>query len=143
MARKSSVDRALRRDIRQLGSLLGEVLIAQEGRELFELEEQVRTLAIGRRRGPKAQRKERTKALEQLLRSLPLEQAEPVVRAFSTYFQLANLAEQNHRMRRTREHAREPDAKAQRGSLLEIFQRAKAAGATADPGRARGCARCK
>ncbi len=52
MARVRPQDLPLSRDVKLLGQLLGEVLIEQEGRALFELEEEVRQLAIGRRRGP-------------------------------------------------------------------------------------------
>ncbi|HYH97887.1 phosphoenolpyruvate carboxylase [Hyalangium sp.] len=128
MARTRSADQALRRDVRLLGRLLGEVLIEQEGQELFELEEQVRHLAIQRRRGPKEGRRTAAAKLAELLKQLPLEQAEPVLRAFSVYFQLTNLAEQHHRIRRFRAHASDPQATPQRGSLEAAFQALRDAG---------------
>ncbi|WP_224249557.1 phosphoenolpyruvate carboxylase [Hyalangium gracile] len=128
MARTRSVDQALRRDVRLLGRLLGEVIIEQEGQALFDLEEQVRHLAIQRRRGPKPGRRAAAGELAALLQKLPLEQAEPVLRAFSVYFQLVNLAEQHHRIRRFREHASDPEATPQRGSLEAAFQTLKDAG---------------
>ncbi|MDY7229613.1 phosphoenolpyruvate carboxylase [Hyalangium rubrum] len=132
MARLSSVDPPLRRDVRLLGRLLGEVLIEQQGQALFDLEEQVRHLSIQRRRGPKPGRRATAGELAALLRDLPLEQAEPVLRAFSVYFQLVNLAEQHHRIRRTRAHASDPEALPQRGSLEAAFQKLKEAGVPAE-----------
>ncbi|MBN1206577.1 MAG: phosphoenolpyruvate carboxylase [Myxococcaceae bacterium] len=117
MARLPPVDHPLRRDVRLLGRLLGEVIIEQQGQELFELEEQVRHLAIQRRRGPKPGRRATAAELAALLQKLPLEQAEPVLRAFAMYFQLVNLAEQHHRIRRFRSHASDLEASPQRGSL--------------------------
>ncbi len=128
MARNRSADQPLRRDVRLLGRLLGEVLIEQEGQALFEMEEQVRHLAIQRRRGPKEGRQAAAAKLAALLKQLPLEQAEPVLRAFSVYFQLVNLAEQHHRIRRFREHASDPQATPQRGSLEAAFQALRDAG---------------
>ncbi|HEY0838873.1 MAG TPA: phosphoenolpyruvate carboxylase, partial [Vulgatibacter sp.] len=97
MARKRKIDRPLRDDVRFLGFLLGEVLVEQVGRPFFSLEEQVRLLAIARRRGPMELRARAGEELSGLLASLPIESAEPMIRAFATYFQLVNLAEQHHR----------------------------------------------
>jgi phosphoenolpyruvate carboxylase len=85
---------ALRRDIRLLGRLLGETLVRHEGRELFELVERVRTLS----RDTRDSSSPSTAAdLGQVLSGLDLPTATVLVRAFSTYFHLANLAEQAHR----------------------------------------------
>jgi len=132
--RTRKVDRPLRRDVRFLGKLLGEVLVEQEGPELLELEERVRRLAILRRRGPRQGRAEAEQELARLLAALPIERAEPVIRAFATYFALVNLAEQHHRIRRSRAHARKGDAP-QRGSLAAILATARAAGVPADRAR--------
>ena len=74
------VDPQLRRDVRLLGRFLGEVLIEQEGQALFDLEERVRRLSIQRRRGPKPERRAAASELAALLREMPLERAEPVLR---------------------------------------------------------------
>jgi phosphoenolpyruvate carboxylase len=132
MARISSIDQPLRRDVRLLGRLLGEVIIEQQGQELFNLEEQVRHLAIQRRRGPKPGRLATAAELGALLQKLPLEQAEPVLRAFSMYFQLVNLAEQHHRIRKTRGYASDPEAAPQRGSVEAAFHTLKTAGIPAE-----------
>ncbi|PTL76188.1 phosphoenolpyruvate carboxylase [Vitiosangium sp. GDMCC 1.1324] len=122
------VDPQLRRDVRHLGRLLGDVLIEQEGQSLFDLEERVRRLSIQRRRGPKTERRAAATQLAELFREMPLGQAEPVLRAFSTYFRLVNLAEQNHRIRRTREVAIHGQQGPQRGSLEAVMQTLKQAG---------------
>lgn len=136
MRRKREVDRPLRSDVRSLGRLLGEVLIEQEGEPLYALEERVRKLAILRRRGPAVERAARAAELTALLAELPLEHAIVVIRAFATYFRLVNLAEQNHRIRRTRAHARDWDGRPQRGSLRAVLESAKKAGVSAETARA-------
>jgi phosphoenolpyruvate carboxylase len=136
MRRKREVDRPLRSDVRSLGRILGEVLIEQEGEPLYALEERVRKLAILRRRGPAEERSARTDELTALLAELPLEHAIVVIRAFATYFRLVNLAEQNHRIRRTRAHARARDGRPQRGSLRAVLESAKEAGVPLESARA-------
>lgn len=79
MIRKRKVDRPLRRDVGYLGSLLGEVLIEQAGKALYDLEEEVRLLAIGRRRGPQAERPLAGEALSALLENLSIEEAEQII----------------------------------------------------------------
>ncbi len=115
--------------------MLGEVLIEQEGEPLFALEERVRKLAILRRRGPAEQRASRAGELTALLAELPVEHATVIIRAFATYFRLVNLAEQNHRIRRARAHARDREGRPQRGSLRAVLESAKKAGVPADAAR--------
>src|SRR5262245_26853249 len=79
---RREVDRPLRRDVRWLGRLLGEVLIELEGEELFALEEKIRKLAILRRRGPREERGRAAEELQAALADLSSEQAAPVIRAF-------------------------------------------------------------
>src|SRR5262249_25629060 len=122
------VDRALRRDVRFLGRLLGQVIVAHEGEALFALEERVRRLAILRRRGPRERRAGAFHELRTLLASLPTSQMEPLIRAFSVYFHLVNLAEQHHRVRRARSYASERRAPPQRGSLAACLLTARNAG---------------
>ena len=81
-------DAALRRDIRALGALLGRTLVRQEGQELLDLVEQLRAPDPHRpRRRRRAARRGRAADRDTL------------VRAFSTYFHLANVTEQVHRGR--------------------------------------------
>ena len=79
-------DASLRSDVRGLGELLGKSLIRQEGKELFDLVEKVRA-AVRSGHG------------ESELKNVTVDQAVQLVRAFSTYFHLANVAEQVHRSR--------------------------------------------
>ncbi len=88
-------DEALRSDIRRLGNQLGEALVRQHGPELLELVEKVRSLGKSARRGGGEQA---TDELPELLDNLQVDQVIPLVRAFTTYFYLANVAEQVHRI---------------------------------------------
>ena len=116
---ESSSDAALREDIRELGALLGEVLREQDGAQLFETVEAIRVLAKQARTGDEQARQ----TLEQRLAALEPDMIMPVVRAFSHFLNLANIAEQHHRIRRSRAWARDPHSPPQRGSLEESFQR--------------------
>ncbi|MET8473300.1 phosphoenolpyruvate carboxylase [Streptomyces sp. NPDC006422] len=87
----TSTSAELRADIRRLGDLLGETLVRQEGPELLELVERVRRLT-----------REDGEAAAELLRGTELDTAAKLVRAFSTYFHLANVTEQVHRGRELR-----------------------------------------
>jgi phosphoenolpyruvate carboxylase len=93
-------DAALRDDVHALGELVGEVLRDQCGQELFDAVEGDRLAAIGRRQGePEA-------AVELVVRTqgrTPRE-AQELIRAFSTWFQVVNLAEKVHRVRRRRQY---------------------------------------
>ncbi|WP_433936654.1 phosphoenolpyruvate carboxylase [Sorangium cellulosum] len=134
--RRREVDRPLRKEVRLLGRLLGEVLIEQEGEELFAIEERIRTLAIRRRRGPSDGRAHAAAELTKLLASLPHDRIEPVIRAFTVYFRLVNLAEQHHRIRRARAYLTDPGARPQRGSLEAAMRTLKDAGVPAERVRA-------
>jgi phosphoenolpyruvate carboxylase len=95
---------ALRRDISDLGHLLGDVLVEQEGAQLLELEEKIRALAKERRR--ETRRGPAAKQMQDAIEALDTGTAEQLARAFTHYFQLVNLAEQHHRTRRRRDYAR-------------------------------------
>lgn len=86
---------ALRADIRLLSTLLGETLVRHGGEELLKLVEQVRGLA-------RAALQEGSAEIRSLLSTLDIGTAVQLARAFSTYFQLANVAEQLHRSREQR-----------------------------------------
>lgn len=104
--------RPLRRDVRLLGDLLGTVLVEQDGPELLEAVERIRLLARGaRERGTVADLDRAVSELDPSLQTL-------VLRAFGLYFQLANIAEQHHRVRRRRADSREGPP---RESLAEAF----------------------
>jgi phosphoenolpyruvate carboxylase len=105
----------LRRDVRLLGSLLGRVLVEQEGQELLDAEERIRLLARASRAGHEAGSvREAVDALDPALQ-------ERVLRAFGLYFQLANIAEQHHRLRRRRQYGQDPEPA--RESLDDAFER--------------------
>jgi phosphoenolpyruvate carboxylase len=91
----TSRDETLRADIRRLGNQLGEALVRQHGRQLLDLVEEVRSLGKSARRGGRA---EAAGDLHVLLRELSTADVIPLVRAFTTYFYLANVAEQVHRI---------------------------------------------
>ena len=95
---------SLSTDIHLLGDLLGQVIRSQAGVELFELEERIRALAKARRVDPNP---EIEAALAQRLEALTPDQVEDVARAFTSYFELVNLAEEAHRVRVLRARARD------------------------------------
>lgn len=88
-------DDTLRNDIRRLGAQLGETLVRQHGEDLLSLVEEVRSLGKSSRRGGSEGAGEQ---LHELLDDLPVDVIIQVVRAFTTYFHLANVAEQVHRI---------------------------------------------
>ncbi|HUP45764.1 MAG TPA: phosphoenolpyruvate carboxylase [Thermoanaerobaculia bacterium] len=129
MASSSSAsDRRLRDDVRLLGELLGETLRSQEGNDLFDLVEQVRALAKSGRAG----KKEDFERLAELLASRPTTESLPVARAFAHFLNLANIAEQHHRVRRRRDYEMEEGAAPQPGSCDEVFARMIAKGVSPD-----------
>ena len=92
----------LRRDVRLLGELLGRVLSESGGPDLLEDVERLRRTVIAARVS-----EEQARAAEQLVASWDLARAEEVARAFTCYFHLANLAEEQHRARQLRRRDRE------------------------------------
>ncbi len=100
----------LKQEVDLLGKALGKAIRTVSGERLFELEEEVRTLTKALRQEPANQRLR--EQLGQMVRGLALPQAEGLVRAFSSYFHLVNLAEERHRVRvnRERERASRPEA---------------------------------
>jgi phosphoenolpyruvate carboxylase len=98
---EARADAALRRDVRLLGDTLGRVLVEQEDETLLVAVEHVRGLAREARGG--APLDELRAAVEEL----PVARQAGVLRAFALYFQLANVAEQHHRVRRRREYQHE------------------------------------
>ena len=84
-------DELLRADIRRLGAQLGATLARQHGPELLELVEEVRAIA-------KSARSDGTQEVEHRLLDMNLTETIQLARAFTTYFYLANVAEQVHRV---------------------------------------------
>src|SRR5947209_17237245 len=94
-------DAPLRRDVRMLGDLLGQMLVEQEDDSLLADVERIRALARSARGGAPHD------DLAAAVAGLPLSRQASVLRAFALYFQLANVAEQQHRIRRRRAYAAE------------------------------------
>lgn len=130
----------LRANVHMLGELLGDVLIRQEGRTLFDTEERIRKLAIrirrqsrrGRARPGSSKRRAGDANLRRLLNRLPRDTAAKIIRAFSVYFQLVNIAEEHHRLRRKRHYESLPGFHPQRGSIEDLVHRLHAAGIPCD-----------
>ena len=108
-----SADTALRANVRLLGDLLGRVLVEQEGQELLDDEERIRALARDARAGGSRE------PLGEAVAALGHDRQAAVLRAFALFFQLVNIAEQHHRIRRRREY--EAEGRVPRESLAEAF----------------------
>ena len=120
-------DHPLVEDIRLLGRLLGDVIREQAGEPTFELIEQIRQLSVAFRRDADTQA---DKALKSLLKDLSDDQTVSVIRAFTYFSHLVNLAEDRHHIRRRAIHERDGDV--QPGSLDMALQRIRAAGIADD-----------
>jgi phosphoenolpyruvate carboxylase len=113
-------DARLAEDIRLLGRLLGDTIKAYEGELVFSQVEDIRRLAVAsRRREDSASRAQISRALD----ALSPDQAVAVVRAFTYFSLLANIAEDRHHIRRYRENRRE-NAPPQPSTLRGLFAEA-------------------
>lgn len=121
-ANKNNSNNLLRRDVRFLGNILGEVLVHQGGNELLNVVEKIRETS-------KALRAENTPELFQefisMIQGLDSDRRHQVIRAFAIYFQLVNIAEQNHRIRRKRDYERSAGEAVQPGSIEKAVQSLK------------------
>lgn len=120
-------DAPLKEDIRLLGRLLGDVLRDQEGEAVFDVVETIRQTAVRFRRTDDA---EAGVELTSLLKKLTREQTISVVRAFSYFSHLANIAEDQHHIRRRRAHLL-AGSRPQQGSVGFALDKLKAAGVAA------------
>ena len=118
-------DIPLRDDVRRLGALVGDLLAEQVSTQFFDDVEQVRTRAIARRESDAP-----LSDLNDALTGLPPARAEAMVRAFSTYFQVVNIAERVHRIRRRRDYQRAGTATPQPDGLQDALVNLKAQGVT-------------
>ena len=121
--KKSDKEQPLIDDIRLLGRILGDVIREQEGAAAFELVEQIRKLSVAFRRDADA---EADKALKKLLKSLSGDETVRVIRAFTYFSHLANLAEDRHHIRRRIVHERAGST--QEGSIEVALSRLRWAG---------------
>ncbi len=111
-------NRPLVEDIRFLGRMLGDVIREQEGRPAYELVERVRQLSVAYRLKSDASA---GRALDRLLKNLSGDQTVSVIRAFSYFSHLANIAEDRHHVRRREHHERQGHR--QEGSLAMTLER--------------------
>ena len=118
-------DEPLRRDINLLGRILGQVIVEQEGKGLFGAEEEIRLLCKRLRFTYDADLDGR---LRKRIEWMGATEVSRIVRAFSVYFQLVNIAERYHRIRRRRQYESSPDNPPQRASLRSALSRLKKQG---------------
>ena len=124
-ASKSQSNNLLRRDVRFLGNILGEVLVHQGGTELLDIVEKIRETSKSLRAEflPELYTEFKT-----MIQELDSENRHQVIRAFAIYFQLVNIAEQNHRIRRKRDYERSAGDAVQPGSIEKAVQDLKERG---------------
>ena len=122
-AKSKDNERPLVEDIRLLGRILGDVIREQEGEPAFELIEQIRKLSVAFRRDADH---DADRALKKLLKGLSGDQTVSVIRAFTYFSHLANLAEDRHHIRRRAIHERAGDT--QEGSIDVALARLRWAG---------------
>lgn len=119
---RQNPNNALRRDVRMLGNILGEVLVHQGGTELLDTVERIREMS-------KALRAEFIPELyeefKQTINALDKDKRHRVIRAFAIYFQLVNIAEQTHRIRRKRDYERSAGTAIQPGSIESVIVKLK------------------
>src|SRR6516162_5760714 len=127
-AQAQEEDARLRNDIRLLGRILGDTVRDQEGADVFELVERIRQTSIRfhRDEDPQARRE-----LETMLEGMSISETVRIVRAFSYFSHLANIAEDqnNIRLMRAKTAAKGP---VQAGALADVLSLAQAAGIGAD-----------
>lgn len=116
-------DRPLREDVRMLGSLLGSTIRHFDGEAVFDIVEHFRKLCKAIHSEQNSDKKSALKAeLKQLVESLDVETSGKIIKAFLTYFDLINIAEQNHRVRRRTQREHEANDRPEPDSLKGIFQ---------------------
>lgn len=117
-----NTDAPLRTNIRLLGNILGEVITEQEGNSFYALEEYIRHSTKEYR---VTHRKELRKGLTKKISRLDPAMMKNLIRAFSIYFQLVNIAEQHHRIQRLRKQKLKGTGQYPEGSLRHTLQMAK------------------
>lgn len=120
-------DLPLRDDVRRLGAMVGDMLAEQVSPAFLDEVERIRTAAITRR-----QNGEPLESLAGLLEGMEPARAEALIRAFSTYFQVVNIAERVHRIRRRRDYQRVGSARPQPDGLHDAIARLHAQGVSLD-----------
>ena len=130
-------DNPLRRDVRSLGAILGQVLVEQAGQDLFESVEELRRLFIeyretARRAANQASAPELMLKAQEIVSNMEVTRAYQVTKAFAIYFELTNLAETNHRKRRRRAGKLDRENPPLPGSFRGTLLRMKEAGIPAE-----------
>ncbi len=123
----SAKDAGLRKDVHDLGVIVGQLLEEQGGAVLLARVEQARRAAIDAREGDPAG----VQRLEALVAALSPAESQDLIRGFSTYFLAVNLAETVHRIRRRRDYLREGKHR-QPGGLEDTLFELQEAGVTLD-----------
>lgn len=118
----------LRNDVRMLGNLLGATIKQQAGEVVFATVEEIRTLAKAIKNGDEGA----IDILVSKLQNMPIEQLLPVTKAFSQFLNFANIAEQYHRIRRSRAYKMQPELGPQLGSLEQVIPRLLTKGISPD-----------
>ncbi|HLL18478.1 MAG TPA: phosphoenolpyruvate carboxylase [Rubrivivax sp.] len=118
MGEAAAKNKPLVEDIRLLGRILGDVIREQEGTAAFDLIERVRQLSVAYRLKADASA---GRVLDRLLKNLSADQTVTVIRAFSYFSHLANIAEDRHHVRRRAVHESAGDL--QEGSLALTFEK--------------------
>jgi phosphoenolpyruvate carboxylase len=121
-------DESLKRDVRMLGDLLGAVITELAGKDAFDLVEEIRGLALGRRTEAAS---DGDSALVRRIATLGESEARVVLRAFGVFFDMSNLAEDRHRVRVLRHREAERGDTPLGESIAAAISELKAAGATA------------
>lgn len=111
-------DAGLRKDVHNLGIMVGELLREQGGATLFNVVEKARLASIGRREGDT----EAGRELDAIINGLSADISRDFIRAFSTYFQVVNTAEQVHRIRRRRDYLKDTAIRQPGGIEESIFK---------------------
>ena len=128
-------DLPLRDDIRLFGRMLGETVREQEGDDVYAVIERIRQTSIHLSQETSTEADPspalRREALDELLDTLPRDTMISVVRAFSYFLHLANIAEDQHHIRQQRQRAQVDDG-AQEGSVRHALDRIEAAGVPPD-----------
>ncbi|MBL8264296.1 MAG: phosphoenolpyruvate carboxylase [Xanthomonadaceae bacterium] len=119
-------DTLLRDDVRRLGAMVGQMLAEQVSPEFLQQVETLRRAAIARR-----EQGETIDDLAARLTDVPSDDADALVRAFTAYFNVVNLAERVHRIRRRRDYQRKTDAP-QPGGFTAVLRTLRDDGVTLD-----------
>jgi phosphoenolpyruvate carboxylase len=130
-------EKALKRDVRSLGMLLGTVIREQAGLDAYQAEEELRQLAIrhrllnagqGETRQGSAEEQRLFGRMVELVGGMSVQDAYHIVKAFGSFFELTNLAETNHRKRRLQAARLAFDHHDKPGSLRGTLRRMREAG---------------